>query len=74
MLLALLVLALAGLGLESRRAVRLEARVEGLSAQLAVTEAALEAHRSHLDEVRGSVAALQELLSRGPVSPESPQP
>ncbi len=69
----LLALALIGLGTESRRAAELSGRVEFLSAELGATQAALRAHRSHLDEVRASVAELQMLVERDPVSsPESP--
>ena len=70
----LLALAVIGLGIESRRAAELSGRVERLSAELTVTQAALRAHRSHLDEVRASVAELQMLVERDPVSapPESP--
>jgi hypothetical protein len=70
----LLVLAAIGLGIESRRASELSGRVERLSAELAVTQAALSAHRSHLDEVRASVAQLQALVERDPLAspPEAP--
>ena len=70
----LLVLSVIGLGIESRRAAELSGRVERLSAELGVTQAALRAHRSHLDEVRASVAELQVLVERAPVStpPEAP--
>ena len=69
----LLVLALVGLGIESRRAAELSGRVERLSAELGVTQAALRAHRSHLEDVRASVAELQMLVERDPVAspPES---
>ena len=70
----LLALALVGFGIESRRAAELSGRVELLSAELGATQAALRAHRSHLDEVRASVAELQMLVERDPLSaaPESP--
>jgi hypothetical protein len=70
----LLVLAVIGLGIESRRAAELSGRLDLLSAELEATQAALRAHRSHLDEVRASVAELQTLVERDPVSspPESP--
>jgi hypothetical protein len=70
----LLALAVIGLGIESRRVVELSGRVERLSSELGATRAALRAHRSHLDEVRASVAELQMLVERDPVSspPESP--
>jgi hypothetical protein len=67
----LLVLAVVGLGIESRRAAELSGRVERLSAELGVTQAALRAHRSHLDDVRASVAELQLLVERDPVAPPS---
>ena len=70
----LLVLAVIGLGIESRRAAELSGRVERLSAELGATQAALRAHRSHLDEVRASVAELQALVERDPVSPPSEAP
>ena len=66
---ALLALALVGLALESRRATELSARVERVSAELSATRAALRAHRSHLDQVRASVAELQALLERDPATP-----
>jgi len=70
----LLALALIGLGIESRRAAELSGRVDLLSAELGATQAALRAHRSHLDEVRASVAELQRLGERAPLSagPETP--
>jgi hypothetical protein len=70
----LLALAVIGLGIESRRAAELSGRVERLSAELAVTQAALRAHRSHLDEIRSSVAELQMLVERDPLSPPSESP
>ena len=71
---SLLALAVIGLGIESRRAAELSGRAERLSAELAVTQAALRAHRSHLDEVRASVAELQMLVERDPVSAPSESP
>jgi uncharacterized coiled-coil protein SlyX len=70
----LLALALLGLGLESRRSGQLAGQVEALSAQLAATRAALEAHQNHLDQVRASVAELQLLVERDPVPPPSETP
>jgi Tfp pilus assembly protein PilX len=67
----LLVLAVIGLGIESRRAAELSGQIERLSAELRTTQAALSAHRSHLDEVRASVAELQGLVERDPVSSPS---
>ena len=67
----LLALAVIGLGIESRRAAELSGRVERLSAELGVTQAALRAHRSHLDDVRASVAELQMLVERDPVASAS---
>jgi uncharacterized protein HemX len=72
-LVALLALALVGLALESRRATELSARVERVSAELSATQAALRAHRSHLDQVRASVADLQALVERAPTLPP-PEP
>ena len=45
--------------------------VELLSAELGATQAALRAHRSHLGEVRASVAELQMLVERAPVASPS---
>jgi hypothetical protein len=67
----LLALAVIGLGIESRRAAELSGRVERLSAELGVTQAVLRAHRSHLDDVRASVAELQMLVERDPVASPS---
>ena len=67
----LLALAVIGLGIESRRAAELSGRVERLSAELGVTQAALRAHQSHLDDVRASVAELQMLVERDPVASPS---
>ena len=69
---ALLLLALLGVVLESRRAVRLETRVAGLETELEAAEQALGAHRRHLDEVRRSVFELQELVSREPAPGSGP--
>ena len=71
---ALLVLAVIGLGIESRRAAEFAGQVERLSAELRSTQAALRAHRSHLDEVRASVAELQMLVERDPVAGPSETP
>ncbi len=72
----LLLVALLGLGLQSQRATRLAGEVESLQAELAGAETELleargqlEAHRQHLDEVRGAVDRLQELVRRSPVPP-----
>jgi len=70
----LLALAVIGLGIKSRRAAELSGRVERLSAELGITQAALRAHRSHLDEIRASVAELQTLVERDPVSAPSESP
>jgi hypothetical protein len=79
----LLLLALAGLVLESRRAAELGARVEGLSAELQASRASLDAHRRHLGQVRASVEALEAslaelraLVSRdpAPADPAAPPP
>jgi len=69
LLLGLLLLALIGLGVEARRADQLETRVAGLEVDLGAAEAALTAHRSHLDAVRASVAELTDLVSRDPQPP-----
>jgi hypothetical protein len=71
---ALLVIAVIGLGIESRRAAEFAGQVERLSAELRSTQAALRAHRSHLDEVRASVAELQVLVERDPVSAPAESP
>ena len=75
----LLLAALLGLALQTQRVTDLEARVRGLQVDLTVANGALEAHRSHLDAVRGSVAdlraqvgALDELVARDPVAPDAP--
>ena len=75
----LLLAALLGLALQTQRVTELEARVQGLQVDLTVANGALEAHRSHLDAVRGSVAdlraqvgALDELLARDPAAPDAP--
>ena len=73
----LLALALVGVGHESRRADQLAAELMGLHAQLATSQAALEAHEEHLGAVRGAVARLQTLVSQEPTAPAplaSPQP
>ena len=62
----LLALSVLGFAQQGRRAERLSARVAGLEAELAVSEAALEAHQSHLADVRNAVSELQELVGRGP--------
>ena len=69
LLLGLLLLALIGLGVESRRADQLDVRVAGLEADLGAAEAALTAHRRHLDAVRVSVADLTDLVRRNPEPP-----
>ena len=68
MVTALLVLALLATALEARRVARLEARVVELSAELAAAEAAVAAHRDHLDQVRAKVSELQSLVSRDPAA------
>ena len=72
-LLVLLAATLVGLVLESRRAeglqasVRsLEAVVSELEAELYASEAAVSAHRTHLDDVRSFVAELTALVGRDP--------
>ncbi|MDJ0853063.1 MAG: hypothetical protein QNK04_32230 [Myxococcota bacterium] len=75
----LLLMALLGLGIQSQRVARLAGEVEGLRAELAGVETELveaqgqvEAHRQHLDEVRGAVDRLQQLVSRPPVPAGEP--
>jgi|TARA_B100002003_G_scaffold246163_1_gene275281 hypothetical protein len=68
LLLGLLLLALIGLGVEARRADQLEARVTGLEADLGTAEAALTAHRQHLEAVRVSAAELIHLVNQDPDS------
>jgi uncharacterized protein HemX len=70
----LLALAVLGFAQQGRRAERLTARVGVLESELAASEAALEAHRSHLSDVRGAVAELQELVARDPAPPAAPAP
>ncbi len=71
---AALVLSLAALAVQTRRTVILSERVEGLASELTTTRLALEAHRGHLDDVRASVAELQELVNSDPSAPAPPQP
>ena len=71
---AALLLALAGRTLQTRRTVILSERVDGLAVELTTTRLALEAHRSHLDDVRVSVAELQELVNSDPGAPAPPEP
>ena len=59
--LALLLFALA-IGWQARNASRLEAVVAGLEGELERTNANLDAHRTHLSEIRGGVYALSERL------------
>jgi len=68
----LLALAVLGFAQQGRRAERLTARVGVLEAELAASEAALEAHRRHLDDVRGAVSELQELVGRDPAPRRTP--
>ena len=65
-LLALLLLALVGLGVEARQADQLEARIAGLEGELRAAELDLVAHQSHLESVRASVAQLTELVNQDP--------
>jgi hypothetical protein len=62
----LLALSVLGFAQQGRRAERLMTRVARLEAELAASEAALQAHRSHLADVRGAVSQLQELVEREP--------
>ncbi len=71
---AALILCLAALAVQTRRSVFLSERVEGLVAELTTTRLALDAHRGHLDDVRASVAELQELVNSDPSAPAPPQP
>lgn len=77
---ALLGMALLALAIQTRRAVTLSDEVEALNGEvgrlvteLAHTQTALEAHRSHLSEVRGAVEQLRELVIREP-SPARGEP
>jgi len=72
----LLAAVLVALGLQSRRAATLSADVAALDAEigrlgaeLAESHSALEAHRSHLVEVRAAVDRLLELVSSAPETP-----
>jgi hypothetical protein len=58
---ALIVFSLA-IGWQAQLAGELEAEVAGLEAQLEHTSALLDAHRTHLSEVRGGVHELSERL------------
>lgn len=76
LLLGLLLLALIGLGLETRRADQLETRVTGLEADLGAaqsalqtTQSALTAHQRHLGAIRTSVADLADLVNQDPPPP-----
>ena len=69
----LLAVALLGLGVQSRQAAELRVEVTALTAELATTQQALDAHEKHLDRVRSSIAELQELVDRDP-SPVRPEP
>ncbi len=71
---AALVLSLAALAVQTRRSVILSERVEGLAVELTTTRIALDAHRGHLDDVRASVAELQELVNSDPRAPAPPRP
>jgi len=73
---ALLLAALLGLALQTQRVDELETRVQGLRIELLAAQGALDAHRTHLDAVRGSVSdlqaqigALDELVTRDPAQP-----
>lgn len=75
-LFVLLALAVVGMLLEKNRADGLQVEVNGLSAvvaelegELAESEAAVSAHRAHLDDVRTFVSELQALVARDPVPP-----
>ncbi len=72
-LFGLLVVALVGLVLESRRATGLATRVGSLEnvigeleAELTAAEGAISAHRAHLDDLRSFVSELSELVARDP--------
>jgi hypothetical protein len=62
-LVALLVLAVGGLVLQTTRVAWLSGRVEALSGELGAARSALVAYRSQLDAVRDSVADLQTRLA-----------
>ena len=72
-LLVLLLVALAALVLENRRATGLATQVHSLEnvigeleSELSAAEGAIAAHRSHLDDLRSFVAELSELVARDP--------
>ncbi len=80
-----LILAVIVIGWQAQLAGELEAEVAGLEMKLERTNALLEAHRSHLGEIRGGVYDLSERLDSlralvderpgsglGPASPRTP--
>ena len=76
---AVLVTAIAGLGVQSRRVAELSGQVESLKAELISAQAALAAYEVRIDEIRTSVGGLQyqldaldELVSRDPLAPTHP--
>ena len=66
---ALLVVCAIGLATERIRSARLEGRVSELSGELDATRATLGAYEARLDEVRGAVARLHDLVQGDPVAP-----
>ena len=71
---AALLLSLAALTVQTRRSALLSERVDGLADELSTSRLALQAQRSHLDDVRVSVAELQALVNSDPSPPAPPQP
>ena len=63
----LLAVALVGIAQQGRRAEALAGRVTALEGELETAQAALSAHRAHMDAVRVSVSDLQALVEREPV-------
>ena len=68
----LLGIALGGVAQQGRRADALAQRLAGLEVALEAAEGAVQAHRNHLEAVRGSVADLQSLLAEEPAAPPPP--
>jgi len=76
---AALILFSLAIGWQAQVASELEAEVAGLEAQLERTNALLDAHRTHLSEIRGGVhelsdrlQGLRELVDRHPTDPTEP--
>ncbi len=74
-----LVIAIAGVGIQSRRVAELTGQVENLEVELTSARAALTAYQARADEIRSSVGdlqfqldALEELVSRDPLARSGP--